>query len=238
MSGRLHNSLPIFRSWFALVFLFAAPSVAGADSSSVPLPFPVPAPSETPAQIESLVPSEPNVFFGLSGLFYDFGGKASGNPTGATGLAGGFYPELTATYRYFWQDWIAIPTLGFSFLGHSDRDDGASRRVYHLGANLARKLPYFNELIEVRTGLGILFYRISGNGGVIELDNGTGKDKFFKPAYSETTRVFYLDLGGGVNLLTIGRGKLRADLDFLISGFLTARRSVNPVFGLSYGISL
>src|SRR5690606_3920854 len=84
------------------------------------------------------------------------------------------------------------PAIDYTVFGHSPKDESYKSRT------LIVSVPYlFNpgESIELKAGPSVWMTTISGDGGDIELANGTSTATFSKPGRSETTRNLALMVG-------------------------------------------
>lgn len=106
-----------------------------------------------------------------------------------------FRPTLVASYRYeLASEWSFIPEIGIA-LPETSEDETHSTLYSFLNLPIAYHIENWN----VRFGPGFFFTRISGKGGTLRLQNGTGFDEFPIPDGSATTRNLTWNLGTQYN---------------------------------------
>jgi hypothetical protein len=164
---------------------------------------------------------------GLGGILQNMLGKAAIGERGETGFFGTFYSAVFFSARTSVGGYRVVPALALSLPGRTDPDSAVRKTLLLLSVSSA----FEYDRVDFRIGPGLAFYRVSGQGGTIELGNGTSSLTFYKPDYSAIARNFYLNLGAGVQF---GR-RFRADLDAVVMGVLGTRRALNLVVGVSYG---
>lgn len=84
----------------------------------------------------------------------------------------------------------------------------------------------------VKVGPGLMMYSVSGDGASQTLNNGSSTATFYRPGSSQTAKEIVLDLGAAFELFD----NFRLDLDAVIPGLLTTRRSLNISVALNWAI--
>jgi hypothetical protein len=158
--------------------------------------------------------------------------RTSGSADAESAFLGTTYPSVFLSGRLTSGGITLAPTIGYTIFSHHFKDhrlegDDSTTSILTTAVLLASR----TGALELHGGLGMLFYRISGSGGIVEIENGTSTSNFALPARSMTSRALYIDLGPAMYL-----GPLRLDLDFLITGLFSERRAVSMVFALNYGV--
>jgi hypothetical protein len=171
-------------------------------------------------------------FFVGAGVLSHQPGRMSGSRTGAASSLGLVMPTLGLQLRMT-EDWLFGPeSVDFSLslsgtpIPHSSSDGSSSTHLVSPLARLTRRLGSWDAGL----GLGLMFYRVSGSGGISSQRNGSSSQDFVLPGSSSLAIYGLVDLAAGVSFW-----KLRADADVLLSGLLSARRSVDLLVGVSYG---
>ena len=75
-------------------------------------------------------------------------------------------------------------------------------------------------------------YSVSGDGASQTLNNGSSTATFYHPGSSKKATNLFLDFGIGVGI----GSRLRADVDAMIPGVLTSRRSANILATLNWAL--
>ncbi len=139
-----------------------------------------------------------------------------------------FEPNLSFTLARAFSDSALrfYPSFTLTFLS---TDDSHSAQLISLNPEFAYR---FYENIDARFGIGLMFRRISGDGGTVVLRNGaTGTVNGFRPARSETAMATTLNLGFDC----IIHENFKSHLQFYIQGLLGgAALQVNNFVGVSY----
>lgn len=150
------------------------------------------------------------------GIFFQNMLKVTHSEKATRSLLGEAYaPELVAGYRF----WNLFPTFGWTVFGKKINDGEKRRSVMRI--DLPYVFPYDPET-ELKAGVGMLFHRIRGDGGAVELRNGGSTSTFYVPEGNRSSSIFYLS--GGLALV---RNAFRFDFDLVLGGPFTRRRSVN-----------
>lgn len=150
------------------------------------------------------------------GFFFQNMFKVTDSPTAAKSPFGEVYvPELVLGYKLP----LVFPSLAWTILGKKI-DDGEKRRSV-----IRLDVPFLFPLseVELKGGLGILLSRVHGDASTVTLRNGGSTSDFYVPEGSRASRLFYLVAGAAYTL----RAPLRFDLDLIVTGPLSKRRSLN-----------
>lgn len=164
------------------------------------------------------------------GAFLPWMSRFATSTSGEPSLTSGILPTLGAAYRFNWQ---RFPGLSFAAtgwvtpLGSALADEAGSSRWFSgaLVAGLQERQSQF------RLGTGFLMQLVQGAGGSVELDNGGGTSTFYRPSRLIAARVLYLDVG-----FAYQQGRLRYEIDALLTGLLSSRRSVGFVLQAGYAL--
>ena len=131
--------------------------------------------------------------------------------------------------------WFLNPWLAFTPLHRSDSDEAIEQRDWFFAFDLG--LPLGESNWDVRAGTGLKLQSLSGNGGLVQLDNGNSTSTFALPSYSATTLTLGLNAGVGGALPGLLDGRLRLDLDTWVTGaFSSDRRAWDLLAALSWNL--
>ena len=111
-----------------------------------------------------------------------------------------------------------VPTFQYTHDGPDNIDGGLNNRYFYLGFPI--KFTLFGP-VDFIGGPGVLFFRQSGNGGVVVLNNGNSTANFNLPDSNRLSKYWALE--GGLIFRVLRNFKI--DTRVLISGFLSGRRS-------------
>lgn len=141
---------------------------------------------------------------------------------------------------------VYAPHLGLQGDFHGPSGFGLAPTVFYTpltktGANGVKKsllvaaLPArwaFGGLAVLRAGPGLMIYSVSGDGGSVDLNNGTGTATFYLPATKSSAKVITVNLGVGIEF-----GRLaRLDVDLIVPGILSSSRAYNLATALNFGV--
>lgn len=153
---------------------------------------------------------------------------AADSATGDLGLIGRQYLQLGIMTRFsFWESWAVAPSLHFTPLSRALEDSAGTSSVLMATLPLVHKLSVF----DVKLGSGVSYQFLRGEGGIVELRDGNATDEFALPGRNESIRTLHLALGLGV-----GHDRIRFDLDAIVAGALSSRRTYSLVTQVSYGM--
>jgi hypothetical protein len=168
-------------------------------------------------------------FFGVGTTFLNVG-KTTSTTDGATSAFGQLYIPLTLTLKFPIMNRLSLqPTVSYTPLAVTAADS-ISKRVLTYGLNAAFVT---SPVIEVKGGLGILQYSISGSGGSVTRSNGSGTSTFYLPDTTVTSRAAYLDLGIS-NYQPLY--DIHFDLDTLVLNALSDSRAFSLTLSITKGI--
>lgn len=174
---------------------------------------------------------------GLGYLGQNFG-STSALASGATGTFGA--SSLTLNWNARGElggisGWFLNPWIAFTPLKRSDSDDSVQQRDWYFAFDLGRSLG--DSAWDVRAGTGIKLQSLSGNGGLVKLDNGNSTSTFARPSYSSSTLTFGLNAGVGGAFPGLWEGALRVDVDAWVTGALSSdRRAWDLLAALSWNL--
>ncbi|MGK5082679.1 hypothetical protein WDW37_05180 [Bdellovibrionota bacterium FG-1] len=185
---------------------------------------------------------EPPRFFVGGGVLAHNLGQYSTQPSGMTSLVSSVFPELVLSAwlpvdegPWSLSPFLAltpgIPFTGATVFAHTTADGGEKTQLLRLAVRAQRDLGLEPWSVGLFGGLGVLAWTIRGMGGTIELNNGNSKSIFGLPSETSTSRVFYGELGVGVQ-----RWRFRWESSILMTGALSPRRAVSVTTQLSFGV--
>lgn len=79
-------------------------------------------------------------------------------------------------------------------------------------------------------GLGIFRHQLSGKGGSVQLNNGSGMATFYRPGRDVASQLVTLEGGLGYQFLT----EWRSDIELIGMGWLSERFSFSALWSVSY----
>ncbi len=173
---------------------------------------------------------------GLGFLGQNFGFTAA-QPSGDAGTFGA--SSLTLNWNARGEigssGWFLNPWMAFTPFHRSDSDDSIEQRDWFFAFDLG--LPLGESDWDFRAGTGVKLQSLSGNGGLVRLDNGNSTSTFARPSYSSSTLTFGLNAGFGGALPGFLDGKFRLDLDTWVTGaFSSDRRAWDLLAALSWNV--
>jgi hypothetical protein len=157
--------------------------------------------------------------------------KTSQSPSGSAGFLGtGYYPLFLQYYFRIGDDWHLGPSLGYTLLPRYSADKG-SRSTYLILALPFTRILTGNDDHGLNWNLGpaLIMYTIQGDGGLLEMPNGTTTATFAAPSGLSRTQTVALSAGMGY-----AWDEWHFKLDFLTEGFLTIRRSYTMLLTVNY----
>lgn len=167
-------------------------------------------------------------FLGTGATLYNMG-KITSTDDASTSLLGQFYLPLTLTASFSLNPRLKlIPQISYTPLGVKSADE-ITKRILTAGISTG----YFTSpRTQLKTGLGLMSYSISGPGGTVQRSNGTSTSTFALPSTSVSTQTIYLDLG----LAYLWGPFIRFDVDALVQGAFSSRRSFTTLISISRGV--
>lgn len=171
-----------------------------------------------------------SVYLGTGAIAHDVGKVAVDATSSSKPILGDVYTHATLmAFLNVGDRWDLSTHFHYAFPYKKSPEGGESSTIF--GGGL-RVFYHLTEGFDVHLGPGVQFYQISGIGGTVSLNNGSGSATFALPSGSSISRIFYLDTGLGLSF-----GRLRLDgLVFISNLFSSTRRSVSPVLNLSVGL--
>ncbi len=126
------------------------------------------------------------------------------------------------------------PELGYTILARKGKGDSHTSRIITL------QLPYVVAAagpLHIKTGPSYWIHRVSGKGGSVELNNGTGTATFYRPSGTKSSSSLawligaYFAIPGVIPVVPSG-----IDFDLHLLAPFSSRRTVNAMIQLSWGI--
>ena len=128
--------------------------------------------------------------------------------------------------------WRFVPGLNFThattlLIPKETPEEGAKKNLFFLNLPMVTNIASWAD---GKLGLGYFSYEIKGEGGTVDLPNGTGTSTFYQPSETRTSQNLYFLLG-----LSWPMSGWNLDLDILINGAGSEeRRSYNLFLYASY----
>lgn len=122
--------------------------------------------------------------------------------------------------------WGLAPSIYYTPLGKIQSDEVTKRL-------LIAQIPLyfaFNDKLNWKLGPGFQSYSVSGDGGAVTMNNGTGTAVFYRPNGSVTSTT--LLIAAGISWVMDESWKL--DVDVFVPGFLTTRRAYTLGLSLNW----
>ena len=167
-----------------------------------------------------------HVFLGAGTVLQNMG-SISGSQTGSSSIIGAVSLSAVLLAKIGGGKWFVAPTVSHTPFGSADADDGVSKYLSTLALSIGRNFAK----TDISIGPGVMLYRIAGNGGQVELDNGDSTATFYHPGRSVTSRLLLLQTGLGWNF-----ERSRAAIDVWFSAPFGSRRTVSALASYSIGI--
>ena len=169
------------------------------------------------------------VFFLEVGVIGQNMGRLSNAPTGEPSLLSALYTDFALSAQLAMNStWSISPFVGYTPLRYKSADEGEKSTLMPI----ALRLEMSSSSAFIHMGPGILIYSVSGTGGTTTLNNGTGNAVFGLPSDSQSSKLFMLDVGGGISA-----GRFRLGIDAFVTGLLSSqRRAVNCMLNLGYAL--
>lgn len=199
-----HIAVIFLTSIILTISVYAAPQTSRASSAS----------SATPK----------GVYAGIGILNFDAGVASSSATSGTKPFLYQTYTMLSLTsYHSLKGLWQISPIFDFTLIGRKTPEGKAKTSVTTLGARFIR--PAFFSGFNFHLGPGLVFYRIDGSGGTVDLNNGSGVSTFGAPNESRASNLIYYDFGVGYQ-----KNKYRFEFSILVTElFKTTKRAISPV---------
>jgi hypothetical protein len=168
-------------------------------------------------------------FFGVGTTFLNVG-KTTSTTDGATSAFGQLYIPLSLTLKFPIANRLSLqPTVSYTPLAVTAADS-VSKKILTYGLNAAYVT---SPVIEVKGGLGILSYSITGDGSTVTRSNGSGTSTFYLPDSTVNSKTVYIDLGISNHYTPLD---LYLDLDTLVLNALSDSRAFSLTFSITKGI--
>ena len=124
-------------------------------------------------------------------------------------------------------NWLLGGLIGWNVDPRDSSDGGSSRRYTPLVAQITKVYDSW----EPRGGLGVVFYTIKGNGGPVNLSNGSGTTTFAYPSTTTTSSYLLFDFGIGKRV-----GNMAGNIDFFLSDLFGPKASSDLVLSFGYNV--
>ena len=172
--------------------------------------------------------SDQKLYLGAGALLYNMG-KTTSNDDASTSLMGQFYLPLTLSWRIpLSTQSNLVPNLSYTPLAVKTADL-VSKKILSLGLNLTH---HSSPVIDLKAGVGLLNYSISGDGGAVTRSNGGSTATFYLPGTNKTSRSLFLDLG----ITYRWNSTVSIDLDAIAISALSSRRAISSLISVSKGV--
>lgn len=173
----------------------------------------------------SAIAAENTLFFVEAGGMFSSMNKTTSSETASTSFLGTKQLIIGASAQFG----PIKPGFDYTLFGYGGKDDTYKSKT------LILELPYVMpfEFGELKAGVSAWFTTISGEGGNIQLNNGTGTSTFSKPGRSVTTRT----LGWVVGLHRPFNETLYFDIDAHLLAPLSSRRTLNLLAQVSWRLN-
>ena len=162
-----------------------------------------------------------------TGVFLPNVGLTATESNGGTGFIPSKYLDVRLAYHFDLGLKLA-PSFGITLLSPSAADGETSTRYMLFSIPVVFKIAFF----DIMFGPGIVWYTVSGDGGVVTLPNGSSTADFRLPGKSVTRTFLSADLGLGFNFLS----SFRAELGTTITGLISSKRAFNFYTRVSWGL--
>lgn len=169
-------------------------------------------------------------YFGIGYLVSDVMGKTAAQKDGSAGFSGAAdYPLFGQGQFQISNDWFFAPGVSYTILPRTMSGDSGTESTLHISLPFGTNFSDRKVLVwDWSVGPGLTQASITGKGGTVQLNNGTGTATFAKPGRSATFRKLTWDAGTSV---TFGRSRIALDLMF--ENILSGEKRVESVM-LSY----
>ena len=168
-------------------------------------------------------------FLGAGVLSHNAGKVATDASAGTKPYWSELYTQVSLEANFgLTTHWMISPDFHYTYPYKSTPESKEKTSIYTVGLRGIRRL---SDRFDFQIGPGVLFYKISGDGGTQTLNNGAGTTVFGIPSGSSTAANTYLNLGLGINF-----SRYRLESAVLITSVLSSsRRALNPIVTLSMG---
>lgn len=182
--------------------------------------------SRTSSKSSSSLPK--GVYGGLGMLNFDAGVASSSASSGTKPFLYQTYTMLSLTSFHSLKGlWQISPIFDLTLIGRKTPEGKAKTAVTVLGARFIR--PAFFSGFNFHLGPGLIFYRIDGSGGTVDLNNGSGVSTFGAPNETRASNSIYYDFGVGYQI-----SKYRFELSILVTEpFKTTKRAISPIVAIN-----
>jgi hypothetical protein len=169
-------------------------------------------------------------YLGAGVIGHNAGFAATNRVTGTKPFLGNLYTQVSAMAIFRLDgSWALSPDFHYAPLAQNSPDGKESTNVFSFGVRIFYKIF---KSVDLHLGPSVLFYQISGVGGLVSLNNGLSTTSFAAPNGSSVSRLICLDTGLGLSF-----GAFRLDTSILVSGFFSnSKRSISPLVTLSVGV--
>lgn len=179
------------------------------------------------SRAHALLGGNHHFYLGAGALFYNVGKTTTSNDA-STSMLGQMYLPLTLTlklpltYRLNLQPNVSYTPLSVTAA------DSVSKKILTTGLNLGIET---SPIIDLKAGLGILNYSITGDGSTVTRSNGGSTATFYLPNSTQTSKSIYVDVGITMDL-PFGT---RLDADAIVLNSFTTSRAFSTLVTLSKG---
>lgn len=169
--------------------------------------------------------AQPILAIFTAGAYVPFGPSTQGNVSGSSNTLA-LDPMIGVNTKILtpWYGQVFLPEFDIVF--HTGEKDGYSKRTYLFSADFGYQV---NPMLMLRYGTSTVITSISGDGGVVYLNNGNDVDAFYQP--NETSLSWNQTLNFGIDGIIDPSYTLRFET-YIFSLFNSKARQV------SYSLSL
>lgn len=142
--------------------------------------------------------------------------------SGSMAPFGTLYPTLGFLFQFSKVE----PAFQYTLAGRTAGDDAATVSFLTVQVPWVHRIEMWTFKVGPAAEVGF----ISGRGGSTTLRDGTGMSHFALPRRTRVTSIVMLDFGGSFLVLP----RFRLDLDLMVSGILSSRRSLSMLIQGGY----
>jgi hypothetical protein len=178
--------------------------------------------------ISNVARAEKRLYLGAGTAAYNMG-KVTSSSDASTSMLGELYLPLTLSYVFPVQPtWSLEASVSTTPLAVKTTDSISKKFVMGSLTQVFKRSLFW----DLKSGVGLLSYSITGIGGSIQRSNGTGTATFYYPGSSTSSKNLFLDFGAVYHWIH----DIRIEVDAMILSPISARRSFSTFLTISKGI--
>lgn len=164
---------------------------------------------------------------GAGYLSHNAGTAATNASTGKKPIMAETYSQISLNAKFaIDENWSISPLLLLAYPNKKSAENKETTTVDYLTIKTNRNFGYG---IDGHFGLGVLYYQIKGEGGTVDLPNGSGTSTFGIPSQTRTSSLIAWDFGTAYQYEIY-----RAELSLIFTEIMSnTRRAVSPVITFS-----